>query len=113
MTVYVTQETNHDYRPAEAWGKIKFLTDGDLNNTKGSLANERLVREIRQQLKHFNPNEDWVVISGSPYVSALVFTLLGLAHHRQINVLRWDNRDLIYRPMYIEIPRVDLAEISQ
>lgn len=101
--VFVTQETPHNFSKAEQYGAIEFLTRDDLNNTKGSLHNEKLVTEITRKLKGFDESIDWIVIAGSPYVTALVFMLLGRMGLRYVNVLRWDNRDFIYQPMMIEM----------
>lgn len=101
--VWVTQEVGHDFSPAEEFGEVVFLTKDDFNNMKNSLSNKHLLMELRHKLKSYVPERDWLVIAGSPYVAAAVFTLLGLAHHRQVRILRWDNRDRVYRPMYLEI----------
>ena len=102
-TVYVTQETPHNFGKAESFGTIDFITREDLNNVKGSPHNERLVRDVAHKLKNFDETKDWIVIAGSPYVSALVFMLLGRRGLRGVNLLRWDNRDFIYVPMYLEL----------
>jgi hypothetical protein len=103
--VYVTQEVGVDYSKAETYGDIAFLTMEDFVNSHPSLLNEALARELRHNLRNFNPDDDWIVISGSPYVSAAVFMILGLTGIRKVKILRWDNRDLVYRPMVIEISR--------
>lgn len=105
MTVWVTQETSHDFTPAEAWGEIRFMTRDDLSNMKNSLRNDALVTELGRVVNRFDPNVDWVVIAGSPYVSAMFFTLFGFSRHRQLRILRWDNRDLRYIPLVVDIPR--------
>lgn len=101
--VMVTQETPHNFSKAESYGTIEFLTRDDLNNVRGSLHNEKLVTDINRKLKDFDESEDWIVIAGSPYVSALVFMLLGRKGCKHVNVLRWDNRDFQYQPMVIEM----------
>lgn len=101
--VWVTQETEHDFSPAEQWGPVWFLTDGDFTNNKNSVSNVGLVRELMTRLQKFNPQCDWLVIAGSPYVSAAVFMLLGRMGCAKVRVLRWDNRDLNYRPMEIQL----------
>lgn len=101
-TVFVTQEVNHNFTKAEQFGEIDFITRDDLNNTRNSIHNENLVSEIKHKLRNFNESEDWLVIAGSPYVSALVFMILGQKGVKNLNILRWDNRDYIYTPMYIE-----------
>lgn len=107
MTVYVTQETNVNYVEAERWGKVEFLTANDFNNMRGSLVNERLVRSLKHGLRNHDPESDWIVVSGSPYVAAAVFLILGLKGHRRVQILRWDNRDFVYRPLHVEIPRAE------
>jgi hypothetical protein len=101
--VYVTQETNHDFSQAEKFGTIEFLTASDLHNIRGSLHNERVLDEIRAKLNKFDPREDYIVIAGSPYVSAAVFIVLGLMGFRSVKMLRWSNRDRIYVMMYFDV----------
>jgi hypothetical protein len=103
--VYVTQETSHDFRQAEEFGNIIFLSDGrrdDFHNIKNSQHNDRLVAHLRQGLREYNPDVDYLVLIGSPYVQAAVMALIGQRHHK-VNLLRWDNRDLIYIPLTLEI----------
>lgn len=103
--VFVTQETSHDFRAAEQFGTVEFVTAGDLNNMRQSLHNERLIADVKDKLKDFDPERDWLVITGSPYVSALVFLLLGMKKFRSVRILRWDNRDFCYVPLHIELRR--------
>jgi hypothetical protein len=103
--VFITQEARYDFSPAEQYGEVVFLTRMDLNNLRQSQHNDRVLSEIKDHLKHYDPAEDWIVISGSPYVSALVFMLLGRKRYDEIRILRWDNRDFRYCPMHIELRR--------
>lgn len=103
--VYVTQETNHDFTPAEQFGEVEFLTCDDLNNNKSSMQNEHVLASIRHKLRKFDPANDWLVITGSPYISAAVFLMLGHMKVQSVQVLRWDNRDHRYLPMFIELRR--------
>ena len=101
--VFVTYETNHDFSEAERYGEITFLTSDDLSNVRGSVRNEGILSNIRNKLKKFDAENDWIVVTGSPYVAAAVFLILGNRKIRSVNVLRWDNRDFVYRPMHIEL----------
>ena len=103
--VYITQETEHSFLEAERFGEVVFLTKDDLNNTKGSLHNESVFRVIKAVLRDFNPEEDWVVPAGSPYITAAVFLILGNMGFKNLRVLRWDNRDFVYVPMYFDLQR--------
>jgi hypothetical protein len=104
--VFVIQETDHDFTEAEKFGPVTFLSvdrKDDLNNVHPSEHNQRLVAHLRQQLREFNPQEDWIVITGSPYITAVVFALCGLAGDRKLRMLRWDNRDFRYLPLIVDL----------
>lgn len=103
--VYVTQETDYDFSRAEAYGEVVFLTRDDLNNLKGSLQNEVVISQLAAKLSKFNEQDDWMVITGSPYIAAAVFLILGKRNVRTVRVLRWDNRDHRYIPLYLELPK--------
>lgn len=110
--VYITQETRYDFSPAEIFGEITFITRDDLNNLRQSQHNETLVARVKDALKHYDPEYDWLVISGSPYVAALVFMLIGMRKPRHVQILRWDNRDFKYQPLHIELRREILATVD-
>lgn len=104
--VYVTQETNHDFRQAEEFGELVFLSDGrdDFHNMKNSQHNERLISHIRQKLRDFDNKTDSVVLVGSPYVQAAVMMMLGRLGQIRVTLLRWDNRDFAYIPLELSLP---------
>jgi len=102
-TVWVTQEINLNFVPAEQFGEVRFLAREDLSNIRGSLHNEKLVAHIARGLREFDADNDYIVIAGSPYVSALVFMMLGAKGIKGVNVLRWDNRTFTYIPAYIDM----------
>lgn len=99
--VYVTQESNHDFTPAEQWGDVEFLTKEEISPIKQSLRNEALLEDLEHKLKKYDPDEDFIVVAGSPYVAALVFYLLGRRGVPQIRMLRWSNRDRLYGPLIV------------
>lgn len=102
--VHVTQENPAlNYLPAEQFGEIVFLTKDDFSLVKNSLANEALINSLRHKLKNFDPDDDYMVISGSPAVSAVVFMLLRERTPR-VKILRWSNRDRVYQPLSITLP---------
>lgn len=105
--IFVTQETSYDFGPAESYGEIKFVTNDDMNNTKGSLHNADLLRQIRMALHGFNQDEDFMIIAGSPYVAAMVMMVLGRKGFSKIKFLRWSNRDRVYTPVTIEFNHRD------
>lgn len=113
-TVYVTQETNHDFSSAEGFGDVVFLTHQDFINIRHSAHNEGLLSDLSFKLKKYDPEQDYIVTAGSPYVIAAVFLLLGARAMRSIRILRWDNRDRKYIPLFIELRReTDVKEAQQ
>jgi len=101
--IYVTSEMPFDFTGAERFGEIAFLTNSDLNNIRGSLHNEQLIRNLRYALRNFVEEQDYVLITGSPYVAAVVFMILGARGVKMLRLLRWSNRDRVYAPMHIEL----------
>lgn len=107
--VFVVQEAQLDFSQAEEYGELVFLSHQDLQNIKGSLHNEDVLNRVRGKLIAYEPERDWFVINGSPYVAAAMFLMIGqrLAARQEVTVkvLRWDNRDRVYRPLYLELPK--------
>lgn len=99
--VFITQENpNLNYLPAEQFGDVVFLTRDDFSPVRNSLRNDGLVSEIRAKLKDFDPSTDFVTVSGSPVVAAVVFMILS-EKTKSINMLRWSNRDHMYQHLVI------------
>ena len=104
-SVFVTQEVRAgriDYTPAREFGALKFITMMDFSSENDSIMNEVLINEIRTKLIEFNFNDDYIVITGSPLVSAAVFMVLRERTHR-VNVLRWSNQSHTYTPVNINL----------
>jgi len=104
MKAYITQENpRFDYTGImEHTDDIVFVTAFDFNSMTGSESNIRLVDVIRRKLSGFNYENDVVVPSGSPLVTAVVFSIL---HEKtdSFNVLRWSNSDSRYHKFTIEV----------
>lgn len=104
--VYVTQESNLDYRRAEEFGELVFMAvdkRDDFNNVPNGEHNARLIAHLRQKLRDFDEDNDYLVITGGPYVNAAVFALLGRRGVKKLRILRWDNRDYVYIPMSLNL----------
>lgn len=102
--VFVTQEQEKlNYVPAEQYGDVVFITRGEYSIIKASLWNEALIQEIAMKLRVFDAETDFITVSGSPVVSAIVFLILGLRKVTSVKMLRWSNRDLAYQPVTVQI----------
>lgn len=105
--VFVTQEVRNsrvkiDYAPARSFGQIQFLTIMDYSSDDSSIFNKVLVEELRGRLADFDPENDYVVVTGSPLVAAIVFMILRERTHR-VKFLRWSNRDFQYSETTINL----------
>lgn len=99
--VFVTQENPAlNYLPAEEFGDVVFLTREDFSPVRNSLHNDALMAEVRSKLKDFDPERDFITVSGSPVVTAVVFMILS-ERTRIVNILRWSNRDHLYQHLVI------------
>lgn len=104
--VWVTQESDFDYSQAEELGEIKFVTAKDFRSFMQSVFNEDLSAEIRSKIASFDHSKDYLLFSGSPYVSAAVLAeLVQMSARRpnKVRILRWSNRDRKYQPFTMNI----------
>jgi hypothetical protein len=99
--VFITQETHVDYTKAQEFGDLTPITAKDLSNVPGSAINRDIVSTIVTKLRHFNPDEDFLLISGSPYVGALCTWQLGRIGINKFTMLRWSNQDRCYYPVEV------------
>ena len=102
-TVYMTQEGHFDYSGADDYGELKFITAEDFNSAPNSIINTQVINDIVGALRDFNKESDWVIASGSPYITAIVFLVLGLMGIESVNILRWDNRSRKYNELTINL----------
>lgn len=89
--VFVTQEGPFNYQPAEDFGELTFLSVKEITPNKGSPRNEAIVGDIQNQMQHYIPGVDYILLSGSPI--AMAYTLReafrkGPTH----NLLKWDGQ---------------------
>lgn len=107
--VFVLQETEHDFAKAEAFGDVVFLSTArrdDFINIVNSDHNRNLMMHLRAGLRDYDEEADFLVITGSPYVTAAVFAILGRKGFRTLRFLRWDNRDMVYRPLELQLNKI-------
>lgn len=93
--VWVVQEGNNDYSPAEQFGEVNFITSSDLRVTPGSRQSIAVLQDLRRFLAQYVPGVDYVVPVGNPMVIALVCLSLPRGSHR---FLKWDRRRAGYVP---------------
>lgn len=100
--VFVTQENpTFDYSPVEAFGNPVFVTASDFSGATNSLFNEDLSKIIKAMMQRFKPDEDYLVPSGSPLITAFCLVALRDLGVKRFPILRWSNRDRAYKPVVI------------
>lgn len=93
--VWVVQEGNNDYAPAEEYGDVRFITSSDYTKIEGSQQNKNVEHDIKRFLSFYIPGRDHIIPSGNPMVAALVSMSLPPHTH---NMLKWDGRRALYIP---------------
>ncbi len=64
--------------------------------------NKVLIEELRTRLSEFDPKNDFIIITGSPLVTAAVFMILR-ERTPIVKFLRWSNRDFVYTEVVIDL----------
>lgn len=103
--VYVVQENqNLDYTDAERFGEVVFLTNMEYRPMASSKNNVDLLNQIDDGLSKFDPEQDYVILTGNPIT-------LGYAFHRLLSnvgdgtpvaILRWVPQDGRYKPVQFQ-----------
>ena len=101
--VWVVQESNNDYAPAEQFGTVRFITKSDLRVVGGTQSSV-VEHDIRVFNSIYEPGLDYIVPAGNPMVTALVCLSLprGIAH----KFLKWDGRRAEYLPFTLDPTKV-------
>lgn len=105
--VYVVQEQQRlDYSDAERFGEVKFLTHLEFNGLRNSLRNKQATADIKLGLADFNPNADYLLLTGSPVAMGYAFWLAMLISSQRgvnkLNLLQWDRESFRYRHIVFE-----------
>jgi hypothetical protein len=90
--VYITQENSSvDYMPATKFGDLVFITGSNqrLSNHANSLENKLILNQIATVLEEFDPEDDYLLCTGSPTIMAICGAVLG---DNLFKILNWDNR---------------------
>lgn len=94
--VWVIQEGNNDYAPAEQFGEVRFITTSDLRSTPNSRQNVEVRADVTKFISQYVAGLDYVVPVGNPMIIAMLILRLdrGIKH----NFLKWDGRRATYIP---------------
>ena len=100
MTVYVTQELKgRDLSSALEFGELQVVVPADIEITPDTI--EGVYDLITCALSTFDPQKDYLLLSGDPVVMCLVYQVANeeafIRHNTaRVSVLRWDRIDSRY-----------------
>lgn len=93
--VWVTQEGNNDYAPAEKFGEVRFITHADLRSIASSAVNAQAVKDVTEFVKQYDPLIDYIVPVGNPMM--IIYVAMLVSKKSPINkFLKWDGRQQDY-----------------
>lgn len=94
--VFVVQENpNLNYLPAEKFGEVVFITSIEFSPVKNSPRNAALMRDIEDAMRQFDPDRDYLLLSGNPIIMGYVFAL-AIQMKGEVSVLWWSRIDGAY-----------------
>lgn len=101
-TVYVPHwNPTFNYDRAEKYGKLIPLVAVDFDDDERSKNNAAIMEAINNQLEDFDPELDFLLISGSPIVVSYAIGRM-LAKHGKIRVLRYNKISKDYVPVCLD-----------
>lgn len=75
--VYVVQENSRiNYTPAEKFGEVRFLTADEYSPSQHSIRNKRILEDVTRGLSVFDPDVDYIILSGNPIVMSYAFSVI-------------------------------------
>jgi len=103
-TVFVTHAQNRfDYTAAEAFGRIRFVSDKVYSTTPGNSINQLIATWIAESADAYDPATDYILPSGSALITALFFVRLTAIGHRRARVLFWSHNEQTYSAGMVEL----------
>lgn len=101
--VYITQNTKNsrnNYSPAHNFGEPIFITHLEYKNVTNAHENTIIVKDINKVVEEFNPEQDYLIMTGDPIIIGLTIHYI-LKEHGYLTVLKWDKQDAMYTPIKI------------
>ena len=100
--VYITHDQpQFDYNPAKEYGELVTVTSNRYSYKKRS--NEVLIQEVIEVLDDFDPENDFILPSGSAISTGLVFARMAANGVNTFKVLMWRSDRGAYEIMEIDI----------
>lgn len=94
--VYIISKSSHDYREAEKYGKLVFLSEGRMNR----FCTNNIARQFEELMRESNP-EDYILQTGLTVMN-MIATAIFVAKHKRLNILLYDRGRYIERNLIFE-----------
>lgn len=94
----IQENINLDYSDAERYGEIYFGTQFEYSPIKNSARNGVLLKDIDKAVALFNPEEDYLLLTGNPLVIGYCVHEL-MKKSPELRVLRYSRNDRRYTEM--------------
>ena len=89
--VYIVNKSSHDFKPADKYGEVKFLSEGSMNR----YATNSMVRQFREAMELSEP-EDYIVPCSLNVMNSIACAIF--AHkHGCLNLLLFKDGSYIER----------------
>ena len=99
MKVFVVQENPRlNYVDAERFGEVVFMTSKEFSPLKNSLVNAEIISDIQAFMKGFDPDNDYLLLTGGPVLLGYAFHL-AISKRGYLTVLQWDGIKQAYLPI--------------
>lgn len=105
--VFVVQENpNLNYTSAEQFGEVVFMTAVEFSPMKNSPRNKFILDGIEAMMRDFDPDVDYLLLSGNPIIMGYVFHL-AMSKKPEVSVLWWSRDDrkyneVLFNPEFIK-----------
>ena len=99
--VWIIQRLRHlNYDEARRYGEVEHICDIN-DEVYSDLSRMRTENKVLDFIDKFNPDDDYVLLSGDPVIIAMVFFNLEVGDRNIIRLLKWDARSGKYNPVNI------------
>lgn len=84
--VFVANYAGHDYKDAESYGELQYITKGYLSFHSLDRVKYSVVEEVAK-----SRSQDWLLLSGKLIISCIA-VLAWFSLHKQVKILYWDQK---------------------
>ena len=100
--VYVVQDNGtKNFNDAHKFGDIVILQRRDIPLFEDT---KLIIIEMREKLKDFDPQKDWLLLTGDPLLIGLSTFIVGSTKHH-VPCLKWDRQTTQYFPVTFNLAK--------